>query len=441
MPFRVASTCLWMGFGLIACGCGGGGDSAPPPTSNAPSAPPVAATPILTGPAKSGGAAQPVRTGAQPKNEPRRSRPDVPPEMLFDVGAEIPNLALLPRDEANPADVFAVVTPQAGENSGTVTLIRPPAETGAGGTVSVSARGLPSGFSPVPDAGYGEAGWPLRIRCDKDGAVMALIPGGLFLQGQDGVDPDAGPIHPVEQDAFYIDVTEVTLDQYRRFRSEQKPTPTRPSNDGGPPDHPVLGIPWRDALAYCKWAGKELPTEAQWERAARGPDHFVYVWGNDPRAIWERGRTPRQIDPVSSFRTDRSPEGVFDLAGNAREWCADYYAENAYQQATRNDGTAVKNWTGPTRPSRTGHRVVRGNGPGWELWSRSSASMSENPPDVGFRCVLNLRAAAASAAAATSDEPPAGATPSGTPRTGAPPRRGAAPREGGRETSRDPFNF
>jgi hypothetical protein len=361
--------------------------------------------------------------------------------MLFDVGMEIPNLALLPRDEANPADVFAVIAPQTGDHSGTVTLIRPPAEVGASGTIAVGARTLPAGFSPIPDAGNSEEGWPLRIRCDKDGALMSLIRGGLFLQGQDGVDPDAGPVHPIELDQFYIDVTEVTLDQYRRFRSEQKPTPTRASNDGGAPDHPVLGIPWRDALAYCKWAGKELPTEAQWERAARGPDHFVYAWGNDPRAIWERGRTPRQIDAVASFRTDRSPEGVFDLAGNAREWCSDFYAGNAYQQATRNDGTAVKNWTGPNRPTRTGHRVVRGNGPGWELWYRSSASMSENPPDVGFRSVLPVRAAAASAAGTpTSDEPPAGETPAGAPRTGTPPRRNAPRRDGGRDAAPDPFN-
>lgn len=433
--------CMVAGISLLLGGCGGGDESAPPPKTVAPpSAPPVSNIPISTGPSKNAGASQTIKTGGQKKPEPRAARPDVPPEMLFEVGADIPNLALLPRDQANPADVFVLVVPQPGTNSDTVTLI-PPAGDGlsASPPSPTAARTLPAGFTPVLDAGYSDDGLPLRIRCDKDGALLALIRGGLFLQGQDGVDPDAGPTHPVELDPYYIDVTEVTLDQYRRFRSDQKPTPTRPGNDGGPPDHPVLGIPWRDALAYCRWAGRELPTEAQWERAARGPDHFVYAWGNDPRAIWSRGRTPRQIDAVGSFRTDRSPEGVFDLAGNAREWCTDFYAENAYQQATRTDGTAVANWAGPTRPSRTGHRVVRGNGPGWELWYRSSASMSENPPDVGFRGVLNLKAA--TAAPTGTDEPPTSATPEGAPRTGTPPRRNTPGRDRARGAPPAPFNF
>jgi formylglycine-generating enzyme required for sulfatase activity len=89
-----------------------------------------------------------------------------------------------------------------------------------------------------------------------------------------------------------------------------------------------------------------------------------------------------------SFRTDISPYGVFDLAGNAREWCSDSYSDVAYQEATRNGETVVRNWPGPKRAVIANHRVVKGNGPDWMSWHRRPAHMRTPGNDVGFRCVL-----------------------------------------------------
>jgi formylglycine-generating enzyme required for sulfatase activity len=402
-----------LGAGMLAAGCGSKQPSAPPPSAPPPSAPPKAAIPIVTGPAKGKPGGQTART--KPATDPGPTRPDVPPEMLFEIGEGIPNFSLLPRDEANPADVFALATPGIGENSSTVTLIPPAADStlpGSGG----GGLAVPAGFMPVAKSGYSPGGLPRQIVCQKDGSTMALVPSGLYSQGIDGADPNAGPLHPVELSAYYMDVTEVTLGQYLKFRAEGKPAPQRPVNESSPDDHPALGLPWRDAQAYCQWAGKDLPTEAEWEQAARGPNSFAYVWGNDPRVVWQRARTPQQIDPVGSFLTDRSPYGILDLAGNAREWCLDYYDDDAYQQASKSDGTAISNWTGPKRPSIAAHRVVRGNAPGWELWYRSSQSMSEKSPTVGFRGVLRLTAPKGGAAAAPRPGADSGPPPTVLPR-------------------------
>src|SRR4029079_2889602 len=152
-------------------------------------------------------------------------------------------------------------------------------------------------------------GAPLRIRCEKDGSEMVRVPAGLFLQGRDGVDPSAGPMHPVELSGYYIDVFEVTLGQYEKYWKETRPLPGRPANHGNADNLPALGVNWKDASAYLEWVGKELPTEAEWEKAARGPKQFLYPWG-DGRVLWQRPRTPQQIDPVGSYPADRSIYGA-----------------------------------------------------------------------------------------------------------------------------------
>lgn len=395
---RTLRCLLFAGPLLILTGCNGEESSPPTASAPAPIAPPPAAR------AAGGGAAETPRSTPSPRPARRtaedRSRaeaptlPDVPPERLFQIGEDLPNAAVIPPAKAAEENVFALVHPEPGLDSTAVILI-PPEEDGTTGRTSPGRTRppqpsieLPEGFVFVPEAGLSPDGYPLRIRCEKDGALMALVPGGLFLRGEEGVDPDAGPAHPVHLDTFYMDVTEVTVGQYKRFLAEYDPRPSTPANANAPDDHPVLGIAWRDALNYCDWAGKQLPTEAEWEKAARGPDGFLYPWG-DGRVIWARRRTPDQIDPVGSFRTDQSVYGIFDLAGNAREWCADYYAADAYVRAA-SIGSVVKNPDGPNRPSRSAHRVIRGNAPHWRLWYRSSASMSEKPADVGFRGVLRI---------------------------------------------------
>jgi formylglycine-generating enzyme required for sulfatase activity len=226
---------------------------------------------------------------------------------------------------------------------------------------------------------------------------MVWVPAGLFLQGHDGDDPTAAPMHPVELGGYYIDAHEVTLGRYMKFWKETRPLPTRPANEGADENMPVLGISWRDAEAYLKWVGKELPTEAEWEKAARGPDKFAYPWGNG-RVLWHKPRTTTQIDLVGSYPHDRSIYGAFDLAGNAREWCADFYTDDSYREAAGATGALVKDPKGPKIASPVGHRVVRGSASGWEVWRRSSGPMLAPTDDIGFRGVLRSFTADASRA-------------------------------------------
>ena len=250
---------------------------------------------------------------------------------------------------------------------------------------------LPAGFSAVAEEGYSPDGFPWRITCRHDGAVMALVPGGSFVQGKNGNSPEAGPEHPHYLDPYYIQVTEVTVAQFEKFREARRKMklriPASPLNATDPGNHPALGVMWGDARAYAIWAGRDLPTEAEWEKAARSEESFAHPWG-DGRAIWGRPRSRSQIDPVKSFRTDKSVYGVYDLAGNAREWCYDWYSETAYQQAVAAGNEPLRNWKGPRAPSKSSHRVVKGNDPNWESWHRSGVNIRERPADVGFRCVL-----------------------------------------------------
>ncbi|WP_197443671.1 formylglycine-generating enzyme family protein [Maioricimonas rarisocia] len=375
---------------FVLSGCGGGSDApetiANKPTPNPPPAKAVPANPAGVNREKPSAPARPPRP--KPQTKPGKGEtPEPPPPNAFMVGGKEPNFSLVSADGPREEDLFAVVTPAPAQNPAAMTIVPPRRE--ATRVEPNRAFQLPEGFDPLPEHGYNANGIPLRIGCRKDGAVLALVPAGVFIQGTDNGPDYAKPAHPVYLDAFYIDVTEVTLEQYRKFQQERTPRPSTPLNVDDPDVYPATGITWRDALFYAKWAGRELPTEAEWEKAARGSESFRYPWGDD-RVIWSRKRTLTDVTAVKSFPSDRSVYGVYDMAGNAREWCQDWYADDAYQQAREKDGTAVRNWEGPSRASKSSHRVVKGNGPGWNLWERSSLSMGDAVPGVGFRCVLRV---------------------------------------------------
>ena len=157
---------------------------------------------------------------------------------------------------------------------------------------------------------------PRTVRAD-DGAEMLLVPAGEFLMGGQ----DAATARAAQLPAFYIDKYEVTNALFKKFATATG----RESDDRTGPNHPVTRIDWSGADAYCKWAGKRLPTNAEWEKAARGTDGRIYPWGNqwDPaRANWKEAGTKGPV-PVGSYPGGISSYGVHDMAGNVEEWVAD----------------------------------------------------------------------------------------------------------------------
>lgn len=221
----------------------------------------------------------------------------------------------------------------------------------------------------------------------RDEAKMVNVPEATFTMGDthgDG-DSDERPTHQVTLDAFWIDRTEVTNAQFARFilagnsaQGHWKKYAT--GND----QHPVVNVTWHDALAYCRWAGKRLPTEAEWEYAARGIDGRKYPWGNtweDIRARFIGNRGSGTTAPVGSYPTGASPFGVLDLSGNVWEWVQDWFAP--YPRRT------VRN---PIGPDSGAWRLVRGGS--WNLVPgilRSSNRAWFVPEyrsiSLGFRCV------------------------------------------------------
>ncbi len=201
------------------------------------------------------------------------------------------------------------------------------------------------------ERGYRQAR-PL-VRNKKDGSVLVLVPAGEFEMG-DGKDNDC-PKHRVSLDAYYIGVCCVTNAQYARFVKE-----TRRVEGGkweverGKEDHPAVNVSWDDATAYAKWAGCALPTEAQWEKAARGPAGLVYPWGNE----WDEKKCRNSVNrgsgetcAVWEYPAGASGYGTLNQSGNVWEWCRDWYGDNYYSAAG-----AAKNPVGPARGSRRVHR-------------------------------------------------------------------------------------
>jgi len=164
---------------------------------------------------------------------------------------------------------------------------------------------------------------------------MAYIAGGKFMMGRNDGSSDEGPSREMRVEPFFLDVQEVTNQDYKRFvDTTKRPAPKHWKSNGSyfPEEArlPVTYVSWDDATAYAKWASKRLPTEAEWEYAARGGDKgYLYPWGNqwrDGAANVDR-KGQNKPAPVRSFEKDISPFGIYDMAGNVSEWVQDYYSE------------------------------------------------------------------------------------------------------------------
>jgi formylglycine-generating enzyme required for sulfatase activity len=232
----------------------------------------------------------------------------------------------------------------------------------------------------------------------KDGAPMALVPAGEFLMGSNQGASDERPVHRVYLDAYYIDKFEVTTSQFSKFLEDtgrKQPDKWGEINPTFDWVRPVVGVDWNDADAYCYWAGKRLPTEAEWEKAARGTDGRKYPWGSEEPSEtlanfdWDSRRTWRgygTLAPVGSFENGKSPYWLYDVSGNVWEWVADWYNPNSYLN------THDRNPKG----SKSGLlKVTRGGSWGDKAYSLRTSNRRGIPPsdryrDLGFRCAQDV---------------------------------------------------
>jgi formylglycine-generating enzyme required for sulfatase activity len=241
-----------------------------------------------------------------------------------------------------------------------------------------------------------------------DAAVMVYVPAGGFTMGSTAGEKDEGPVHRVELDGFWIDRMEVTNAQYRKCVDAgacQAPTVCewgKPTfKDASLADHPVVCVDWHGAAAYCKWAGAQLPTEAQWEYAARGPQGLTFPWGEEfdcsrgsfDDETWihpyvvpggEGCDGFEKTAPAGSFPAGASWCDAMDLAGNVSEWVADWYG--SYTSEAQSN---------PYGPAEGDFKVLRGSA--WITFQggeRSTLRHKDIPDsrnrNAGFRCAISL---------------------------------------------------
>ncbi|MCC6499702.1 MAG: SUMF1/EgtB/PvdO family nonheme iron enzyme [Anaerolineales bacterium] len=242
--------------------------------------------------------------------------------------------------------------------------------------------------------------YPIEI-IDPKGITMRLVPAGEFSMGSENGSDDERPVHPVYLDAFYMDVYEVTNAAYQACVDvgacdppQETSSYTRSSyyENSEFDNYPVIDVDWNQAKAYCAWRGGGLPTEAQWEKAARGDDGRTYPWGEEVscnQANYHNGSNYCVGDTteVGNYENGKSPYGMYDMAGNVWEWVNDWYDSDYYASSPSSN---------PSGPVSGQYRVLRGGA--WDYLVVNlvrSAFRNRDAPDgiyngIGFRCARSL---------------------------------------------------
>ncbi len=302
--------------------------------------------------------------------------------------------------------------------------------------IALAGCATPKPSTPTPRLGTGST-----MVSDKDGMTLVYVPAGNFLMGGTDTDKYATsyekPQLSVYLDAFWIDRTDVTNAMFALFvqatgyKTDAEKVgaanafipsegswsvveganwqhPRGLSSDiNGLDNHPVVQMSWNDAHTYCLWAGRQLPTEAQWEKAARGTDGRTYPWGNGPVAgnllnFADKNLSVSEADktiddgyqftsPVGHYPDGASPYGALDMAGNVLQWVADWFSETYYASSPSRNPTGPLEPIRPLGPTGGPYRGMRGGSwyyPAWTARSafRGAGALSEVSDDFGFRC-------------------------------------------------------
>jgi len=316
----------------------------------------------------------------------------------------------------------------------------------------------------LSDCDYDSQGWPRYIMSCKDGSVMTLVPESCFVMGSSGREVNESPRHRVVVGKYYIDMYEINNVQFNQFAKAAscpcyrkddpclanelltnltpdgygdrncivKDNPCLAANACRLPqcvqldlnsfkdywtvcvnnNHPARAVSYWEAWYYCRWAGKDLPTEAEWELAAKGPEDRLYPWGNvepDSQHLLCNydGQNPSEdgfmyTAPVSAFASGRSPFGCYNMAGNVWEWCKDYYDATQYSAPcfSNRPGTeqaeANREFVNPTGTPLGDMRVIRGGAYTSEIADcrttvRRAVPANFHGMNIGFRGVLRIR--------------------------------------------------
>ncbi|TKB88782.1 MAG: tetratricopeptide repeat protein [Nitrospira sp.] len=237
----------------------------------------------------------------------------------------------------------------------------------------------------------GPPGNPAPPATQAQERAMILVPAGEFIMGSSMGEADELPVHWVYVDAFWMDTYQVSVGHYARFldaTSQEAPPDWTIMNKSQHQKRPVANVDWTDAQAYCTWAGKRLPTEAEWKKAARGTDGRTYPWGNEhPTKFFanvnrENWNNHSALTPVGAFEDGKSPYGIYDMAGNVWEWVSDWYDPDYYKTSPSKN---------PTGPSTGESKVIRGGSWGSGPDALRSANREVHSPSIrglgtGFRC-------------------------------------------------------